>query len=175
MNSINIGVGTTSKKKIQYLKTVLNKLKIEAKIFLIKAKSGVSEQPLTLDETKRGSINRATFALSQTPNADFGIGIEMGGAFNEENKSETFCWVSIKDKKGRIFSAQSFSLLQPKYYSEILKRGEVLGKHRHDFKIIHKEKGHIYEYLGKMLEYRRAFIINAIEKVLIYYYCDEEF
>lgn len=175
MNLVNIAIGTTSKKKIQYLRSVLNKLRIEANIIPVKANSGVAEQPLTLAETKKGSINRAAFALSQTPLADFGIGIEMGGDFNEEKKRETFCWASIKDKKGHIFSAQSFSFIQPKYYSEILKRGEILGNHRHDFKLMHKRKGYIYEYLGKMLEYRRAFIVNAIEKVLLYHYCSEEF
>jgi len=175
MKLINLAVGTISKKKIQYLKTVLTKLRIEANIIPVKAKSGVSEQPITLSETKRGSINRATFALSQAPEADLGIGIEMGGDFNEDKKRETFCWVTIKDKKGLCFSAQSFSLIQPKYYSEILKKGEILGNYRHNFKTMHKEKGYIYEYLGKMLEYRKPFIINAIEKALIYYFCSEEF
>lgn len=172
---LNIAAGTTSINKVKYLKTVLKKLKIEADIIPVNAKSGVSEQPTTLSETKRGSVNRATFALSQTPKADLSIGIEMGGDFNEEGKRETFCWATIIDKKGHCFSAQSFSLIQPKYYSEILAKGEILGKHRHDFKIMHKEKGYIYEYLGEMLEYRKPFIINAIEKVLIYYFCEKEF
>lgn len=175
MNLIKIAAGTTSKKKIQYLKAVLKKLKVGAEIIPVKVKSGVSEQPGTITETKQGSLDRAISALKQTPGADLGIGIEMGGDFNEEKKRETFCWATVADKKGNCFSAQSFSLLQPKYYSEILERGEILGNYRHDFKEMYKNKGYIYEYLGKMLEYRRLFIINAIEKALIYYYCDKEF
>lgn len=175
MNTIKIAAGTVSKKKIQFLKTVLKKLKIEASITPVKTESGISEQPLILTETKQGSINRALSALSLIPDADIGIGIEMGGDFNEEKKRETFCWVSVVDKKGRLFSAQSFSLTLPKYYEDILNKGDLFGRHRHDFKSMYKDKSPIHEYLGKVLEYRKPFITNAIEKALIYYFCDDEF
>ena len=36
-----------------------------------------------------------------------------------------------------------------------LKKGKTLGEYRHEFKNNHKDKGFVYEYLGKMLEYRR--------------------
>jgi non-canonical (house-cleaning) NTP pyrophosphatase len=172
---IIIAVGTLSKKKILYLKSTLRKLQIEANVVPIDVNSGVSHQPHTSKETKIGSLNRAQSALEELPEANVGIGIEMGGDFNEDGKRETCCWASVVDKDGHKFSAKSFSLRQPKYYADILKKGKTLGNYRHDFKKRNKQKGYIYEYLGKMLEYRRPFISNAIENVLIYYFCRDEF
>jgi len=110
-----------------------------------------------------------------SPKADIGIGIEMGGDFDDEGKRETFCWASIVDKNGNEFSARSFSLKQPKYYANILKEGKTLGNYRHEFKNKNKHKGFVYEYLGKILEYRKPFIVNAIENAMIYYFCQDEF
>jgi non-canonical (house-cleaning) NTP pyrophosphatase len=175
VKNIKIAAGTQSKKKILYLKSVLKKLKIVSEVIPLNVRSGVNHQPRTSEETEKGSLNRAKGAINQIADADIGIGIEMGGDFNDKGKRETFCWVSIVDKEGHEFSARSFSLKQPKLYADILREGSTLGDYRHEFKNNYKHKGFVYEHLGKMLEYRRPFIVNAIECALIYYFCRDEF
>jgi non-canonical (house-cleaning) NTP pyrophosphatase len=172
---VTIAAGTLSKKKLQYLKNTLKKFKIDAEVVAVEVSSEISHQPENEKVTMRGSTNRARNALRKVPEATFGLGIEMGGDFNKAKKRETFCYASIVDRDGKVYSARSFGLKQPKIYADILKQGKILGEFRHDFRNNKKHKGHIYEYLGSMLEYRKPFIVNALEKVLIYYYCRDEF
>lgn len=61
-----IAVGTTSEQKIGYLKEILRELNIDADIIPCEVKSLVSNQPLTSEETKQGSINRAKHAFELT-------------------------------------------------------------------------------------------------------------
>ncbi|AYV78123.1 MAG: hypothetical protein Edafosvirus5_41 [Edafosvirus sp.] len=55
------------------------------KIIAIPVQSGVNEQPIGCDETKKGAINRAEKALEKEPNAVFSFGIENGLVNDKDN------------------------------------------------------------------------------------------
>ena len=71
MEKFRVAVETTSDPKIKYLREVLDGLKVMAKLVSVDVKSGVSEQPITSEETKQGSTNRAKGAFEMEKDADF--------------------------------------------------------------------------------------------------------
>ena len=75
---MKIAVGTTSKQKIQFLEEVLRELGQVYSWESFDVMSGVSDQPISSKETKRGSLNRAKTALTLCNEADYSIGIEVG-------------------------------------------------------------------------------------------------
>ena len=66
MEILKIAFGGTSEQKIGYLKEVLEELNIKAEIIPVKVESGITEQPMTSEETKTGSLNRAINALEKS-------------------------------------------------------------------------------------------------------------
>lgn len=112
---------------------------IKAKGFSVS--SGVSDQPMTDEETKLGSINRAKFALdrgllsndkdfdlSQTP--ILGMGLE-GGVFVEESEKEkklwATVWVTVIDQKGNTVSVNGARFEVPKPIADRIFAGEEMG------------------------------------------------
>lgn len=91
----------------------------------ISADSGVSDQPLTDEETLRGAENRAKHAKVLFPEADFWIGIE-GGLEEIGSKHWAFAWVCVLShtKEGKARSA-SFAL--PPKVSDLIREGMELG------------------------------------------------
>lgn len=60
--------------------------------------SGVSDQPMSDDETLLGAKNRAEAARQAVPEADYWAGLE-GGAQDYQGRLSTFAWVYILGKK----------------------------------------------------------------------------
>ncbi len=83
---MKIGVGSTNKVKVGAVEEILQeytKFK-EAVVSSVNAASLVSDQPLSLQETLRGAMNRAQQAFSD---CDYGVGIESGLMAVPETKS----------------------------------------------------------------------------------------
>ena len=71
--------------------------------------SGVGDQPMTDDETRRGARNRANHASKAVPDANFWIGLEGGvAAFDEQLMA--FAWMAVKGSNGNISEARSVTL-----------------------------------------------------------------
>lgn len=87
--------------------------------------SGVSDQPLTDNDTRLGSEKRAAGAKTRLPNADYWVGIE-GGVDKLNGVIHTFGWITIlsKDKQGQ---ARSATIPLPNAVEAGLKSGEELG------------------------------------------------
>lgn len=173
MKKVTIAVGTISPQKIAYLKEVLKELDIKSMIKIVDVKSGISDQPITSDETKKGSINRAKAALKGYKDADFGLGIEVGYHKYLKNKFEIFSWATIVDKKGHRVSSQSHRFILPEYHQKILSNGKYLGDHLDNYSKKTKDKTGIY--LDEMIRYRKPFIINALRDALLIYLKREDF
>lgn len=172
-----IAVGTTSEQKIGYLKEILKELSIDADIVPCEVKSLVSEQPLTSEETKQGSINRAKHAFELTKESgkpmDFAIGMEVGYEMNDRGKYEIFCWTSIVDREGNVISGQSSNFLMPNFFQGIIKKNEYVGFYLDEYMKTHS---HIVEKLiGEMIKNRKPFIIDATRKALMYHLKRDDF
>ena len=173
MKKLKIVVGTTSAQKISYLKEVLKELRIKLVIKSVEVKSNVSDQPITSNETKTGSINRAKNALKENKDADFALGVEVGYHKYLKNKYEMFCWVTILDKHGHKISSQSHRFLLPEYHQEILSSGKFLGDNLDEFS--KKVKDSVGKYMDNMIRHRKPFIMSALRDTVIKYLKKEEF
>lgn len=78
---MRISIGTKNQAKIQALQESLEEVQCfdDFEIHSFAVSSGVSEQPLSLEETISGAKNRATASfLLPVPTPDYGFGIESG-------------------------------------------------------------------------------------------------
>jgi len=97
----HVYVGTTNKCKVAAVKKVMKEYDM-LKNLIVKSKkveSGISDQPMTLDETTRGARNRARAAFEKGGFCSFGI--ESGLLKLQPDSSEYFdvCVVSCYDGK----------------------------------------------------------------------------
>lgn len=158
-----IALGTTSEQKRCYLERELKSLAMKYELSLFEVSSGVSDQPMTDDETRRGSLNRARDAYKSSPGSDFGIGIEVG--YHKNSKGyDIFCWVTIFSKEGNTYSHKSGHITLPKFHAAILKEGKRLGDHVQIY--IDNAETEEDKTIGTIIKTREPFIREAIRKSL---------
>ncbi len=87
----------------------------------INVESGVPDQPIGSEETRRGARQRVENARLARPDADFWVAIEAG-----IDEGSTFSWVVIKDKN-KAGEARSATLPLPANILERVLAGEELG------------------------------------------------
>lgn len=173
MPKFKIALGTSSEQKIGYLEEVLRELGVEAELIPNDVKSGISEQPMTARETKRGSINRAKEALMKNPEVDFALGIEVGYHANKEGKYEMFCSATILDNDGNMVSKESHRFLLPKFHQDVLNKNLYLSDYVEDY---FKTSNHpIVQHVGEIVRGRKPFITSAIKNAFIFYINKDDF
>ena len=91
------------------------------------ADSGVSEQPRSDKETRRGARNRAKNACNEHPRADFWIGLE-GGIEVIDGQLMAFAWMAALDANGRIGEARTVTLPLPPAIKTLMDQGLELGE-----------------------------------------------
>lgn len=91
----------------------------------ISASSGVSDQPMSDQETLQGAINRAKNAQALHPNADYWVGLE-GGVERRGDSLYCFAWAVVvsQDKQGQGRTA-TFQL--PDEVAKLVYAGDELG------------------------------------------------
>ena len=96
--------------------------------FLLKTvsvESGVSEQPMSENETLRGAENRADSARQAVPDADFWVGIE-GGIEDLSHGMLAYAWIVVladeAEGKGR-----TGGFLLPESVASLVREGVELG------------------------------------------------
>lgn len=92
----------------------------------VRVSSGVSEQPMTDDETYAGARQRAENASQEIKEADFWVGIE-GGVDKKDEETSAFSWVLIKSKDNNWGKGKTGTFFLPKKISDKLLNGERLN------------------------------------------------
>ena len=161
---MKIAVGTMSDQKLGYLREVLDEMKVKARLLPFAADSGISEQPISMTETKEGSINRAKGALKNHDDADFAIGIEVGYHPDKNDKFEMLCCATIIDKNGDMFTDESHRVLLPEFYQEILKSNKYLSDHVDRF--LEENLDEYSQQVGIDVKCRKPFIETSLKRVL---------
>lgn len=87
--------------------------------------SGVSDQPMTDEETYLGALNRARFVRAAFPMADFCVGIE-GGISDDGQLMEAFAWVVIIGAANQS-RARTATFLLPEKVASLVRGGIELG------------------------------------------------
>ncbi|MFA4999358.1 MAG: DUF84 family protein [Parcubacteria group bacterium] len=173
MTKLKLALGSVSEQKLGYLKEILAEIGVSAEIFAHKAESGVAEQPMTSEETKAGSINRAKAALEAISQADCGIGIEIGYQKLEGGKYEIFCWTTITDRDGVVVSRRSQGFVMPNFYQEKLHEGKDLCDYVREYFKFGPDS--VTRYVAEMIRGRKPFIIWALRDALVSYLKRNEF
>ena len=88
--------------------------------------SGVSDQPMSNQETILGATNRANNAKANFPNADFWVGIE-GGIELVENEMMAFAWIVICSNN-QIGRGRTGAFFLPKKITSLIQEGMELGE-----------------------------------------------
>jgi len=133
----------------------------------ISVESGVSDQPMSDEETIRGAINRAENAKCAEPQSDYWIGIE-GGIAERKGALMAFAWIVVlhKEKTGKAKTAAFF--LPPKV-CELVKQGYELGVA--DDMVFgesnSKQKGGAIGLLTRNIIDRKGLYVDAVVMALI--------
>jgi len=93
---MKIMVGSKNPVKVSAVEEAFKKYWPDCEVVGVEVKSGVAEQPMSEEETRKGAKARATIALGQ---ADFGVGLE-GGVTELEGKMYECAWVCVIGKNG---------------------------------------------------------------------------
>ena len=92
---------------------------------MVSVPSGVSDQPVSNQETLQGALNRARGAADAVPQADFWVGIE-GGIEDYGVEMAAFAWIVVQSRdlcgKGR-----TGSFFLPGEIAELVRGGKELG------------------------------------------------
>jgi inosine/xanthosine triphosphatase len=88
--------------------------------------SGVSDQPFGDEETRRGAVNRARWALVEV-GADVGVGLE-GGLIETEYGLMTCAWCAVVDSQGRVGVGGGVNVLLPPAVADKMRQGLELGQ-----------------------------------------------
>jgi inosine/xanthosine triphosphatase len=97
-----------------------------AEILPVSVASGVSDQPDTSAETRRGALNRARAAREALPEADFWFGIE-GGIEDSPAGMEAFAWI-VALSRTRMGQGKTASFFLPGDVSDLVRGGLELGQ-----------------------------------------------
>jgi len=126
---IHVFIGSQNPVKINSVQLGFTKMfpDLEFSFQGIGVDSGVSNQPLSEEETITGAINRVENLFHQEPQADYWVGIE-GGSKIVDSGMETFAWVVIKSKNNLVSRGRTASFFLPKQIVELVKVGKELGE-----------------------------------------------
>ena len=92
----------------------------------ISVDSGVSDQPMSDEETLAGARNRAYNASRQVTNADFYVGIE-GGIDVSGEEMTAFAWIVI-NSNGQYGKSRTGTFTLPKQVVKLIHEGKELGE-----------------------------------------------
>lgn len=134
---MKLAVGSTNIVKINAAREGVEHLWPHVKVFGFNTESGVSNQPLTEEETKTGSINRAVLALNMleqvgeatlfdTREICLGIGLE-GGVDQTPEGLMNIVWCSVVDQHENIYSSCGARFLLPEIIAKRILHGEEMG------------------------------------------------
>ncbi|MBI5151589.1 MAG: DUF84 family protein [Candidatus Pacebacteria bacterium] len=123
---MTIAVGSTNPVKIEAVRRAFLKLDPNVRVVGVEAQSGVSHQPRSDEETRKGSENRARSALRLTPKADIGFGLEGGVQETSEGLSNTV-WVCLVDKDDHVFFANGERFILPRSIADAIQAGGEMG------------------------------------------------
>jgi inosine/xanthosine triphosphatase len=92
----------------------------------VSAKSGVSDQPMSDNETREGARNRAVRASEAKPDADYWVGME-GGIEVIDEQLMAFAWMVVRSANGQVSEARSVTLPLPPAVRDLVDSGLELG------------------------------------------------
>lgn len=124
---VKIAVGSTNPVKIKATKDAFRTLwpNKKWKVECVKVPSGISDQPMSDEESIKGATTRAKKALKALK-ADFGVGLE-GGLQKIGSKWFDCGWAVVVSKDGKVGIASTVRIETPTKLMKLIKKGIELG------------------------------------------------
>jgi len=91
------------------------------------APSGVSDQPMTDEDTLTGARNRVDNVAKLTSDADYWVGLEGGLQTRESGEMEAFAWIVVRNKDGVIGKSRTGTFFLPPKMARLVNEGKELG------------------------------------------------
>lgn len=118
-----IGIGSKNPAKIKAVKRLCDPLGFE--VLAVDVPSGVSDMPMSDEETKQGAIHRAK-AVLDVSQADFGVGLE-GGVMDIGGSMYLCNWGAFAHRDGHIYTASGARIVLEEALAEGVRSGKELG------------------------------------------------
>jgi inosine/xanthosine triphosphatase len=130
--------------------------------------SGVSDQPMSDEETRRGARSRADNARGAEPVADFWIGLE-GGIETIDGQLMAFAWMVVLGSDGNYGGARTVTLPLPPAVKDLVDAGLELGdaNDRVFSTVNSKHKGGAFGLLTQGLYTREGVYTQALVIALV--------
>lgn len=126
---MRVAVGSSNPVKVKAVERAFSRF-FSAQVIMVPVPSGVSPQPVGLEETVSGAVSRARNALAAAEGAELGVGIEAGlipvpGTISGYLDQQ---FAAIVDRKGRVTLGGGSSFEYPKaIVSRVLGEGIEVG------------------------------------------------
>lgn len=160
-----IAVGTSNMLKVEAVKEAFSHFYNDVKVTYVSIEN-LPPQPITLNGTVNGAVNRARAALEKVSDAEFGVGIEAG--LMEIPDARTYInvqFAAIADRKGKITIGSSPGFQLPSEVTKIvlMERIEVdkAVEFLYGIKDIGEKRG-IIDLMTKGAVSRKELITNAL-------------
>ena len=125
-------IGTKNKAKTAAVMSVVTPHFPQASYEFVEVSSGVSEQPMSNEETRKGAINRAKASVSAVEGVTLGFGLE-GGVYELDGQMYCCNWGAIALPTGEVYSCAGASFILPEEVASRVRAGEELGPVMDDF------------------------------------------
>lgn len=137
-------------------------------IVTVAVESGVADQPMSDDETRRGARNRASNARAVMPQADFWVGLE-GGIEALEETLMAFAWMAVLGANDVFGEARTVTLPLPPAVKTLMDRGLELGEaNDRVFSTVNsKQRGGAFGLLTNGLYTRESVYAQALTVALV--------
>jgi len=134
----------------------------------VNVESGVSEQPVSDEETRLGASNRMNNARQAQPDADFWVGLE-GGLEWIDHEPMASAWMVVGDASGKRGQARTTTLPLPPAVRHLLLQGLELGDaNDRVFATLHsKQAGGAFGLLTNGLMTRQSVYTEALILALL--------
>ncbi len=125
---MNIVVASRNPVKLDAARRAFKELFPDASLEVgsVDVESGVSDQPKSDEETRRGARTRAINASHAEPDADFWVGME-GGIEVIDDQLMAFAWMVVLGRSESISEARSVTLPLPPAVRDLVDGGLELG------------------------------------------------
>ena len=140
----------------------------EIQLMPVSVDSGVSDQPMSDEETRCGAHNRVRNAMVQLPDVDYWVGLE-GGLDTYDGKLMASAWMAIGNRARKISEARTPTLPLPPAVQKLVDDGLELGD-ANDLvfsKVNSKQGGGAFGLLTDGLYTRESVYSQAVTLALI--------
>lgn len=123
---VKIVLGSINKDKRKIVEKALKEVHLDIEVVTVKVNSGITDQPLDGETTKRGAVNRAREAKRALQKANFWIGLE-GGLIECDKRFHLITYACLIDQNDNEFIGKGEEIGIPDEVSEKIRKGGWFG------------------------------------------------